>query len=102
VQGEKAGEKIFLWSQQLFFGQAIFIAATKSISLTSPEHLHKVNVLVTKGAANTHIEDFPPRRGSFRGLSRRAKQEDKHHRIVFDQRIFSSARRPEDKTFQVT
>jgi hypothetical protein len=36
VQGDKDGEKNSLSFQQLFFGQAIFMVATKSITLTSP------------------------------------------------------------------
>jgi len=51
VRGE--GPRILLWSREFLLGEAIFISATKSITLTPSARLRKLDVLVTKGKATT-------------------------------------------------
>jgi hypothetical protein len=51
VGGE--GPKILLWSRKFLLGQAIFISATKSITLTSSARLRKLNALGNEAKATT-------------------------------------------------
>jgi hypothetical protein len=41
------------WSREFLLGQAVFVSATKSITLTPSARLRKFDVLVTKAKAPT-------------------------------------------------
>ncbi len=69
VGGDKAAEKNSLWFRKFILAQGIFIGVTKSITLTFPGQLHKVNGLVTKREALTHkLRISRPRRRKCNGV----------------------------------
>lgn len=80
-------EKNYLWLRQIFFGQGIFMTATKSITLTGLIPLYRLRVLVTKREALTKTLRISRPRQSKWGAVAAGEAIAKLYRVAFAQGI---------------